>query len=62
MDMCDACHAAKAAHQVSKDGQELLFCGHHFKLHYEALKAAGWLGLLPNEEDVIKPRVVAVAG
>lgn len=35
-DLCDACHVPASVRALSIDG-ELLFCGHHFTKHEDAL-------------------------
>ena len=40
-DRCDAC-GSQAYVKVSKETDELLFCGHHYNKNGDALDAAGW--------------------
>ena len=37
MNLCDACHVAKATHTATKGTQSLNFCTHHFNRHELAL-------------------------
>jgi hypothetical protein len=41
-DQCDAC-GSQAFVKATRDGQVLLFCGHHGRQHRAALIAQGWI-------------------
>lgn len=53
LDRCDRC-GAQAYHTATKPGNaELLFCGHHYREHRDALLNAYWL--VTSDESPLEP-------